>query len=208
MIKNNYTGTIAKNIAVIETVMESAGITNEYAKIGILACIGKESGFKPLNENLSYSKERLPEVWGAFSKTGKTVPKGQGKNNYNDLAVQMEHNPQALGDFVYAKLGGYKYRGRGFNQITFLYHYKEYAALTGLDLVNNPDLLNDVAVAAKCAVAFLVKGVKLLTIDPNGFLNQKDATYAFVRANAGGGEVKGTQGYANALLCEKHFTIV
>ena len=50
---------------------------------------------------------------------------------------------------------GYKYRGRGFNQLTGLSNYARYGQKIGVDLVANPDLANDPAVAAKIAVAYI-----------------------------------------------------
>ena len=57
---------------------------------------------------------------------------------------------------------GYKYRGRGFNQITFKGSYKKNQDLINkenklgrtVDLINNPDQLNDVQVAAEAAILF------------------------------------------------------
>jgi len=42
---------------------------------------------------------------------------------------------------------GYRYRGRGYVQITGRANYEKYARITGLDLVNNPDLALDPEVA-------------------------------------------------------------
>lgn len=51
---------------------------------------------------------------------------------------------------------GYTYRGRGFIQTTGRNGYKSLAALTGLDLVGSPDLVNDPQHALACAVAEFV----------------------------------------------------
>jgi predicted chitinase len=47
---------------------------------------------------------------------------------------------------------GAKYKGRGFIQITGKYNYKKAGEAIGVDLVNNPKLAEDPAVAAKIAV--------------------------------------------------------
>lgn len=213
-ISHRYSGEKSNNIGVLLREMQKEGLTNPYAQIGMLAVIGKESNFIPKNEIMSYSKERLPEVWGVFSKTGKAVPKGQGKYNYNSLATQYEYQPQKLANFVYGgkfhndKVNdGWKYRGRGFNGITFKSGYERFSQVTGIDLVSNPDRLNDVNVAAEVAVKFLVNGIKSLGKDPNSFTNQHDATYYATKANAGGKEVSGTETYANAQRVEKNFSI-
>jgi hypothetical protein len=44
---------------------------------------------------------------------------------------------------------GYKYRGRGFLQITGRDAYQSFKKYSGIDVVSNPDLLNEPEVAAK-----------------------------------------------------------
>jgi len=46
----------------------------------------------------------------------------------------------------------YPYFGRGFSQLTWHYNYKKEGARLGLDLLNNPDLILDVPVAANSHV--------------------------------------------------------
>ena len=61
----------------------------------------KETQLTPQSENLSYSAARLAEVWGVFSKTGKPVKKGLGKDNFNNKAIEYSNNPEKLGNFIY-----------------------------------------------------------------------------------------------------------
>lgn len=206
-IKHSYTGEAGNNINLLISEMEKAGVTNPYSQIGMLSVIGKESGFIPKSENLNYSKERLPEVWGVFSKTGSVVPKGSGAANYNELAEQYEHNPEKLANFVYGQKpeglrdsafgntqfgDGWKYRGRGFNQLTFKDNYQKYSNIVGIDLVTDPDALNDLNVAAKVAVLFLINSLKAKGIDPNSFQSSDQAVEEFAKANAGWGSGSGT----------------
>ena len=65
--------------------MKKYNITSPYMQQSMMGIIMGEGGIKGRRENLNYSKERLPEVFSRFSKTGKRVPKGQGKYNYNKL---------------------------------------------------------------------------------------------------------------------------
>lgn len=195
----------AENIVHLENAMNEFGITNTYARVAILSVIKKESQLCPKNEKMDYSPGRLAEVWGRFSKTGKTVPKGQGKYNYNALATQYARNPEKLANYVYCcKYGngppesgdGWKYRGRGFNQITWKGTYEKYSELLGLDLINNPDLLNDPKTAARGAVAFIQRrwkqranpGKAYRNANPQ-FTNQSEANYYAARANAGWGKI-------------------
>jgi putative chitinase len=221
-IKHGYTGEAANNINLLISEMEKAGIVNPYSQIGILSVIGKESGFIPKSENLNYSKERLPEVWGIFSKTGKAVSAGAGASAYNDLAVEYEHNPEKLANFVYGQKpdgmldnaygntqygDGWKYRGRGFNQLTFKGNYETYSKLSGIDLVTNPDVLNDVNTAAKVAILFLSNSLKSNGIDPNKFGSSEEAVREFARANAGWGANASTA-IAKAEKIKSNFDVV
>ena len=60
--------------------------------------------------------------------------------------------------------------------------------ITGKDLVNNPDLLNDPKVAAEAAVKFLLNRFEQKGIDPNSFDNKQLAINQFAGANAGWGK--------------------
>ena len=51
---------------------------------------------------------------------------------------------------------GYKYRGRGFIQITGRYNYTKYGERFGVDLINNPDLALDPTISAKILAAYFV----------------------------------------------------
>lgn len=190
-----------ENFQLVKRALESSGITNRFAVNAILATVWKESNFSPRDENLNYSKERLPEVWSRFSKTGKAVPQGQGKYNYNDLAVKLEHDPPALAEEVYggqygntAPGDGYKYRGRGFNGITFKSQYKLYGDLLKLDLIKEPELLNVPVNAARANALYFLRAFKdgrdivqanYGAKDINDFKDQQTALRAMTHANAG-----------------------
>lgn len=201
-IKHTYTGERAVNIDLLIRTMEAHGITNPYSQAGILAVVGKETNYIPKNEVMNYSKERLPEVWGIFSKTGSKVPKGQGQANYNDLAVQYERNAEKLANFVYGQKptgmrddaygntqpgDGWKYRGRGFNQVTFKSGYDKLGKEIGMDLITNPDAMNDPKVAADVAIRFFKNRFKEKGLDLNQFTDVDSALVMFARANAGWG---------------------
>lgn len=212
-IKSTYTGDKAANINILIGEMEKESLTNPYSQIGILSVIGKESGFIPKSE-YSYSgtsNSRLRGIFGARL-TRFTDPQLEELKKDNVKFYDVIYGPEAK-SFLGWETGntspgdGYKYRGRGFNGVTFKYLYDKYGKEIGLDLVNNPDLLNNTNTAANVAVSLLINGVNRLNLDPNSFTNQEDATYAFVKANAGGKEVKGTETYANAKQIEKNFTI-
>jgi predicted chitinase len=214
-----------KNIDIIIDTFKNNGVTNPYAIVGALCVMGKESGWIPQSENLNYSKERLPEIWGVFSTTGNKVEKGSGKNFYNSLASKYAGDPIKLSNFVYGWNGsnpkgmrskdkalgnltwgdGYKYRGRGFNQITWKSTYERYTKLLGIDLINNPDKLNDPQTAAKASFFFFKNvfsygGIKDPVSYWNKFTSINEAISLFTKANSGGiknsaeGEIIKSQG--------------
>lgn len=105
-------------------------------------------GFARVFENLSYSADRLMVVW------PKRFPNKVRAQSY-------ARNPQSLANFVYGgRMGnvavndGWKYRGRGFIQLTGKDNYREAAGYTGLNLLDNPDLAADPTVAAQIACDF------------------------------------------------------
>lgn len=177
-----------------------AGITNLDFIASLIALCNKESGLIPQSEIMNYSKERLPEVWGVFSKTGSKVKKGQGKYNYNDLAVKYANNPEGLANYVYgikpygmrtnaggntAPGDGHKYRGRGFNGITFKGLYKILSDKYGIDYVNNPDLINEPEHASKALIYYFTDLNK--EFKPNEVTNVLDANRKTFRLNNGWG---------------------
>ncbi len=102
-----------------------------------LAQIGHElGGLTITEENLNYRAERLIDVW---------------PRRFTDVESgrPFEHNPEALADHVYCdRMGngpessgdGWRYRGRGYIQITGRDGYQSVGDIAGLDLVGEPDL--------------------------------------------------------------------
>lgn len=183
-----------KNRDILINEIINSGINNPFTIAAILALAEKESTLIPQSENLKYSKERLPEVWGVFSKTGQRVPTGQGKYNYNDLAVEYAGNPMKLANYIYGgKNGnnttgdGFLYRGRGYNQLTWKNNYKIFGDLIGVNLLDYPELANKPENASKIIIEFLKLGAKVNKFDLNGFNSLEDAVKYIYRVNAGWG---------------------
>lgn len=112
------TGSTVPNAALYASHLTSAmrhfGITQSQQRISMfLAQIAFESGrLSRVEENLSYSAQRLMQVWPRRFPTLK-------------IAEQYAFNPQKLAEFVYGgRMGniksgdGWKYRGRGLKQLT------------------------------------------------------------------------------------------
>jgi len=196
-IEHNYVGSKKDNIELLIKAMDKNGITNIYSQVAILSVVGKECNYIPKNERMSYRKERLPEVWGVFSKTGKRVKKGTGKDNFNKLALEYEKNDEKLANFVYKTVSGnsdhgdgWKYRGRGFNGITGKSKYIDYSKLINADLVGNPDLVNDPRTSAKIICAYFLKQFKKVKEDINSPTSLNDAISLISHMNSGLGRRK------------------
>jgi putative chitinase len=187
------------------------GITNPYLQKAMMGIIASEGGLEGKPENMNYSKERLPEVWGVFSTTGKPVPKGEGSKYFNQKAVEYAGNPEKLAKYVYGELkakdlgntssdDGWMFRGRGLNQLTGRGAYEKIGNEIGVDLVNNPELLDfDPEIQAKVAAQFMMNRLEQLKTIKNPELakfqnfndidNIEDAVYLLTRANAGYGKM-------------------
>lgn len=119
------------------------GITNPQRQAEFLAqCAHESAGFRVFVEGLNYSAERLAKVW------PKRYAAANGKPN--DLALRLARRPQAIANNVYAnRMGngdeasgdGWRFRGRGAIQISGRDNYSLLAKETGMDCVNDPDLL-------------------------------------------------------------------
>ncbi len=111
-----------------------------------------ETGWLTLTEEkLWYSAERLLQVWPS---------RYRGKP---DLLKAHAGNPEALANYVYAResLGntqpgdGYKYRGRGFIQLTGRDNYRRVGEAANLPLEERPDLLaKDYMASIRAAAAY------------------------------------------------------
>jgi len=196
---SGYDTTQKANIKLMIDAMKEEGITDPNAQIGLLSVIVKESGFKPKDE-IDYSSTSNSRIRSIF---GKRVSK------LSDSELDsVKRDPKRFFDLVYggrfgnARDEGYKYRGRGFNGLTFKGNYKKYGDMIGVDLVGNPDLANDPKVAAKLAVAFFTKGKSGDSLPK--FQNKEEATKYFANVNSGGGS---TFGLDKALAASEKFDI-
>lgn len=114
-----------------------------------LATVCQESGgLRSVVENLNYSAKGLANTWPSrYAKNPKISPKTP-----NALANRLNRNPIAIANNVYAnRMGnsfeasgdGYKYRGRGPGQITGKDNYRSIGLALDLDLIAQPQLLEN-----------------------------------------------------------------
>lgn len=175
-ITHSYSGKEGENISKIIQILNSKGITNPFAQIGVLAVIGGETGFVNQEEQ-SYENTPNSKIRGLFSKT----------DSLSDSELTtLKQNPEKFFNYIYKNVNGntqendgYKYRGRGFNQLTGRGNYRYFGQKTGYDLEGNPELLNDDKIALEVMVNFLT-GDKA----PD-FSNKEDAVVYFAKKNSG-----------------------
>lgn len=102
-------------------------------------------------ENMNYSAQGLRNTW---------------PTRFNaSRAASYAHNPQMIADSVYGgRMGnapppspdGWNFRGRGLSQVTGREGYGKLGAKIGLDLIDDPDLINDPSHTLECGVADFV----------------------------------------------------
>ena len=216
-------GQKSQNVQLMIDYMNDNDITNPFTQIGILCVIGKESGFEPQNE-ICYdntSDSRIRDIFGNCRTNDDKIARDWGNDSDGNpyTITTLKKDCEKFFDAMYGKYAkdclsfdpghdndgdGYRYRGRGFNGITFKSNYRDIGNRIGQDLVSDPDALNDVDVAAAAAVVFFTGGKKGSSL-PN-FTNVDDAINYFVDKNAGGRGTNETRG--NAFNQAKYFTIV
>ena len=200
-IKYNVSGDKGKNIQVLLDTMENHGITNPYTKVAILGVIGKESNFIPKSEKGygNTSNSRIKKIFGkrvSDLSDSELESLKKDEKNFFDKVYGGRYGNTSSGD-------GYKYRGRGFNQVTFKGSYEKFQKLINqskklkktVNLISNPDQLNDPEVAAEVAILFFLERSKDSAMKSkygvsgiNEFKDKKTAIKAMANANAGWGK--------------------
>lgn len=177
----------------VEKAMDRAGWTNPYLRIAVLSTIAKESEFELKNE-YSYrntSNERLRNLFG--SRLSEYSDSELSNLKKDDVAFYEAVYGGRYGNREYGD--GYKYRGRGFNGLTFRGTYEKYAKQTGHPIDKKPSLMNDPDVASDVLIAFLGNRLKNIPYNSrfpvrniNEFEDLNTAIYTVVSANAGWGK--------------------
>ncbi len=117
--------------------IDKFNIINKLRLAHFLAQCAHESGsFKLVKENLNYSESSLKSVFGKY---------------FIDVsASDYARNPEKIGSRVYGgRMGngvestkeGWKFRGRGYIQLTGKNNYTQFSKFIGEDCVSNPDLV-------------------------------------------------------------------
>ena len=196
---------IQKNLEMVKAAMEKRGMTDPKYINATLANVMKETGGKVVEENLNYkntSNDRIKSIFGS---------RASGKSDKE--LDQIKSDPKQMGEMMYGnttKIGkqmgntepgdGFKYRGRGNVQLTGKSNYAAASkAIYGDNrLVDNPDLVNDPAVAAEVTAWYMQKGqqgmAKSLGINTKD-MNQDQANQLATSQIAGRAIKRGEKGY-------------
>jgi putative chitinase len=165
-------------IAQIPDTAKKFNITNNLRLAHFLAQCGHESGgFKAVSENLNYSADGLKKIFGKYF-----------PGNLNESYAKQ---PEKIASRVYggrmgngdeASKEGYKFRGRGFIQLTGKANYTNFTKFIGEDCISNPDLVSTKYPLA--SAAFFFDSNKLWSICDKG---ADDATVTAVTKRVNGG---------------------
>lgn len=211
-------GNKEQNAKLVIDALYKYGIVNPLTQKAILSVIGKESNFIPKDE-IPYrntSNERIRKIFGS---------RVSGLSDSELTALKKDD--VAFWDKVYGgRYGndrpgdGARYLGRGFNGLTFKGNYEKYDKLlrdngTNVNIVANPEMVNDPKIAAEINALYFVNGLsskhskrKFGNDDPNDFTDFDKALGAAVNANAGwGNNIAGSRAYRNALAYSSKFDI-
>lgn len=145
--------------AVIAAIPDTAarfGITTSLRLAHFLAQCGHESGgFRATQENLNYSAKGLRGIFKKYFPT-------------DALAAAYQRNPQKIANRVYGgRMGngpeasgeGFKFRGRGYIQLTGKENYTAFDKTVPEDILANPDLVASKYALASAAFFFNKNGL-------------------------------------------------
>lgn len=145
----------------IDAAMTEFGINSAQEKAMFIAQLGHESnGFTAARENFNYSVQALIATFVPARLTKDQVLMLGRKPGENALPLERQ---RAIANLVYQKRfgnnqpgDGWKYRGGGLIQTTFLDNYRATGNGIKLDLVSNPELIEQDQNAARSAACFFV----------------------------------------------------
>ena len=146
-------------IAQIPNVMENFGVNTPLRLAHFLAQCGHESGgFRLTQENLNYSAKGLRGIFKKYFPT-------------DALAAAYARQPQKIANRVYGgRMGngaeasgeGFKFRGRGYIQLTGKSNYAAFDLAVEDDILANPDLVSTKHALASAAWFWKKNGLNLI----------------------------------------------
>lgn len=129
-----------------------AGLSGDELKAFMAQVAHESSSFGRIEERgYSWSRnyKNMPQAWkDRLKRDGVTAANGSAENIFNSVYANR------LGNGDYASGDGNRYRGRGYIQLTGKDNYRTIGEAIGEDLVGNPDLMSDPAIARKASIAW------------------------------------------------------
>ena len=167
-------------IAQIPDTAAKFGITTPLRLAHFLSQCGHESGgFKAVSENLNYSADGLKKIFGKYftGTLNESYARQPEKIANRVYSSRMGNGDEKSGD-------GWKYKGRGYIQLTGKSNYAAFDKTVSEDIIANPDL-----VATKyplASAAFFFNNNNLWSICDKG---ADDATVTAVTKRVNGGTI-------------------
>ena len=152
-------GLVEATAAAASTVFPKYGLNNNLLIAHAMAQFSHECGAgMEMTENIHYTPARACVVWPSrFSSASDCLQKVGSFAGDPGFHIKLIDN--VYGNRMGNRPGthdGSTFIGRGFSQVTGREGYKKLGAKVGLDLVGNPDLVNEPTNALECGVADFV----------------------------------------------------
>lgn len=176
----------------LDNLLPAAGIdTKERVNMFLAQCGHESGGFTRFTEGLNYSAKGLLATFPKYFpdlKTALIYERQKEKIANRVYANRMGNGPESSGD-------GFKYRGRSAIQLTGKDNYAAFTKDTGIDIVTNPDIINDdLSLIIKISIWFWNKN------GLNSFADKKDVLGATKKINGGMNGIHEREDFFNKLL--------
>jgi hypothetical protein len=227
-----------KNFFLLNFMMFFSGIWNPYARLGIIAGFHKESALKNKSYELSYSGNTVSDIRAVFGNATNvaslTNDQLQTLIDLGEPALSNQlyqngngNGPAPQGSAINTEGDGFKYRGRGFIQLTGRANYKDTATrlksfifrgphpdsqfkYSSINLEGNPELAaSNRFLCAAIGIEFMLNKAKTKGFNWNLARNKAEAINAAGVCIAGGthGTKLANDGVANALASSQNMFI-
>lgn len=186
-------------IKIIIAKLNEFGVTNKFIQAGILSKVYTECKFVPQVERSYHNtpSDRLRIIFGS-----------KLKEYTNQQLDVLKKDDIAFFNVIYGgRYGnnttndGFKFRGRGWNQLTFKDNYAKYGVIIKEDLLLRPDLVNTIDIASEVLAAFFFDNLK--GKDVYKLTTPEEGAFMALRINAGWNTKTDTPFFKN-LLAEQN----
>jgi len=145
--------------------MRTFGITTPLQRAHFLAQVAHESGnFRYKKENLNYSAEGLNNVFPKYFMNA-TPPRDATKYHRKPEKIASVVYANRMGNGSIASGEGWKYRGRGYMQLTGKNNYTQFNKSVPDDVVRNPDLVETKYAGATAGWFWQSRNLNSLAVD-------------------------------------------